>query len=244
MRPSRLLTYWLAAGVAASAQSPRTLTVAAAANLTGVFAEAGPAFQKQTGVPVVVSYGATAQLAQQISQGAPFDLFAAADTGHIDDLIKAGTLRGESRAIYAQGQLALWIPKGGSGLPDLAGPMVRYVAVAQPELAPYGKAAVEALKSSGLWDQVQPKLVYAPSINQAKQFADSGNADAAFTALSLVLHAGGSVIKIDPALYPPIDQALAIVAASPMAREAGKFREFLLGREGRAILKRHGYLLR
>src|SRR5579872_2776010 len=130
------------------------LTVAAAANLTDVFGEVGPAFQAATGIPVIFSYGSTAELAQQIENGAPFDLFAAADTEHVDSLIASQKLTPGSRAIYALGQLALWIPNGEMNqvreLKDLAGPNIRFIAVAQPVLAPYGSAAVETLKNAGL----------------------------------------------------------------------------------------------
>jgi molybdate transport system substrate-binding protein len=237
-----------AAALLCSCGTPQAkLTVAAAANLTDVFGEVANAFKAKTGVEVIFSYGSTAELAQQIDNGAPFDLFAAADIEHVDSLISNGKLTAGSRAVYALGQLALWIPNGGlhslGELKDLARPQVRFVAVAQPELAPYGKASIEVLKNSGLWDTVQPKLVYANSISQSKQWAASGNADAAFTAYSLVLHDRGRALKIDPRLYHAIEQALAIAASSSRINEANRFRSFLLGDEGRAILTKNGYLL-
>lgn len=223
------------------------LTVAAAANLTDVFGEMGRAFQAKTGVEVVFSYGFTAQLATQIENGAPFDLFAAADTEHVDSLVANKKLAADSGAIYALGQLALWIPGSGpSGvheLKDLADPRIRFVAIAQPELAPYGQASVDALKGAGLWDTVQPKLVYGTSISMAKQLAASGGASCAFTAYSLVLHDKGTVLKIDSHLHKPIEQALGIVAASPHLKQAKQFRSFVLGAEGRKILADSGYLL-
>jgi molybdate transport system substrate-binding protein len=246
-------TGWVlfAAALLGSCSAPRPadakLTVAAAANLMDVFGEVGRAFQAKTGVEVIFSYGSTAQLATQIENGAPFDLFAAADTEHVDSLAGTRKLIGESRAIYALGQLALWIPEGGpSGvheLKDLAGPQIRFIAIAQPELAPYGAATVEILKGAGLWDAVQPKLVYGTSISMAKQFAASGSANAAFTAYSLVLHEKGTVLKIDSHLYKPIEQALGIVAASAHMAAAKEFRSFLLSAEGRTILANSGYLL-
>ena len=187
--------------------------MAAAANLTNVFGEIGRAFKAKTGVDAIFSYGSTAELAQQIENGAPFDLFAAADTEHVDSLVSTQKLIADSRAIYALGQLALWIPQGEQigirELKDLAGQNVRFIAVAQPELAPYGQATIEVLKNADLWKVVQPKMVYANSISQARQMAASGNADAAFTAYSLVLHDRGTVLKIDPNLYHPIEQAIA-----------------------------------
>jgi len=196
---------------------------------------------------VIFSYGPTAELAQQIANGAPFDLFAAADIEHVDSLISNGKLTAGSRAVYALGQLALWIPNGEQSgvreLKDLTRPQARFIAIAQPELAPYGKATIEVLMNSGLWKTVQPKLVYANSISQSKQWAASGNADAAFTAYSLVLHERGTVLKVDPRLYHSIEQALAIVASSSRINEANQFRSFLLGDGGRAILAKNGYLL-
>ncbi len=221
-----------------------TLTVAAAANLMGVLDQVGRKFTQETGVPVVFSYGSTAQLARQIENGAPFDLFTAADTGHVDALVESGKLVSASRAIYARGQLALWVPKGElHELQDLTSPRIRFIAIAQPELAPYGRAAVEAVKGAGLWAKLQPKLVYGNSISVAKQLAESGNADAAFTAYSLVLHAPGTVINVDSRLYRPIEQALGIVSSSGRKDGAQKLRSFVLGNEGRAILGEYGYLL-
>jgi molybdate transport system substrate-binding protein len=242
-----LLAAVLLGSCGASRPTQAKLTVAAAANLMDVFGEVGRAFRAKTGVEVVFSYGSTAQLATQIENGAPFDVLAAADAEHVDSLVAAGKLLGDSRAIYALGQLALWIPEGGPAgvheLKDLAGPQIRFIAIAQPELAPYGQATVEVLKGVDLWDAVQPKLVYGTSISMAKQFAASGSANAAFTAYSLVLHERGMVLKIDPHLHKPLEQAMGIVAASGHLKEAEQFRSFLLGADGRKILANGGYLL-
>jgi molybdate transport system substrate-binding protein len=223
------------------------LTVAAAANLMDVFGEIGHAFQVKSGVEVIFSYGSTAQLATQIDNGAPFDVFAAADTEHVDSLVAAGKITRDSRAIYALGQLALWVPPGQASavheLKDLAGKEIRFVAIAEPDLAPYGQATVEVLKGAGLWDAIQPKLVYGTSISMARQFAASGSASAAFTAYSLVLRDKGTVLKMDSHLYKPIEQAMGIVAGSSHLNEAKQFRSFLLGPEGRAIMANGGYLL-
>jgi molybdate transport system substrate-binding protein len=236
----------LSSCTARHAQEPAKLTVAAAANLTDVMAKLGETFREKSGVEIVFSYGSTSQLAQQIDNGAPFDLFAAADVEHVESLVSSGKLTADSRAVYVRGQLALWIPGGEQSgvrdLKDLAASKVRYVAIAQPELAPYGKAAVEVLNTAGLWAAVKPKLVYANNISLAKQLAATGNAEAAFTAYSLLLHEKGTVLKIDPRLYHPIEQELAIVAASPHIEDAKRFRSFLLGPEGRAILTDGGYL--
>jgi molybdate transport system substrate-binding protein len=224
----------------------RTLTVAAAANLTGVIEQVATEFEKQTNVHVVLSFGSTAQLAQQIEHGGPFDVFAAADTEHVDALIAKRKLVGSSRAVYAKGQLVLWVPdenKRIQRIQDLLQPDFRFIAIAQPALAPYGRAAKEALKASGIWDEVQSKITYANSISMAKQYAASGNANAAFTALSLVMKEPGTVIAIDPKLYQPLDQALAITTSSADPEAARRFTALLLGATGRGIFEKSGYLL-
>lgn len=234
-----LLATLLLAGCSAP-ERRADLTVAAAADLTAAFDQIGREFTAESGIPVVFSYAATTTLARQVEALAPFDVLAAADTGHVDQLIASGRIVPASRAVFARGQLAVWAPGGFRDLHDLAKPQVRFIAVAQPDLAPYGKAAVEALRSAGLWEAVQGKLVYASNISQAKQFAASGNADAAFTAYSLVVKEPG-VLRIDPELHRPIDQALGIVTASKRQEEAKRFTEFVLGPRGRAILEANGY---
>jgi molybdate transport system substrate-binding protein len=232
----------LACCVACRKTEQPDLTVAAAANLTDVFAQIGQAFTQQTGIHVVFSYGSTAQLAQQIENAAPFDVFAAADTAHVDQLVREGKILGESRVIYARGRLALWDPHDSvKKLDDLSQPFIRFVAIAKPEVAPYGEAAVESLKNLGIWDKVQPKVVYATNINMAKQYAATGNADAAFTAYSLVQHERGRIIIVDEKLHQPIDQAVGIVSGSSRKADAKRFVSFLTGKEGRDILERFGY---
>lgn len=228
-----------------SESSPPTLVVAAAANLTDAFQEIGKAFSKETGIAITYNFGATTQLAQQIENGAPFDVFAAADVVHVDQLVQGGKILAESRAVYARGRLALWTPKGAKvpihTLEDLLQPSVRFVAIANPEVAPYGAAAVEALRKKNLWDRVQPKIVQAENVNAARQLAATGNAEAAFTAYSLVWQGPGQTVLIDAALYSPIDQALGVVAASPRRVQAERFASFVLRGGGAAILERYGY---
>lgn len=240
----RVLAAIIALFIAAScAKPPARLTVAAAANLTDVFDQIGKAFTVKTGIEVAFSYGPTATLARQVDEKAPFDVFAAADKEHIDTLVKSGRIVAGTNGVYASGQLALWAPRGGiEKLEALRDSSVKYVAIAQPDLAPYGRASVEALKASGLWESVQPKLVYANNINEAKQFAATGNADAAFTAYSLVLHEAGSVMKVDLKLFTPIEQAVGVIVGSEHEAEARRFAEFLMGPEGGAILTQNGYL--
>ena len=208
------------------------LTVAAAANLTDVFQKIGPAFEAQTGIHTVFSFASTGPLTQQIENGAPFDVFTAADSQHVDELEKKNLLLPGSRAIYAVGVLALWIPPASGAridrIEDLTSPQVHVIALANPMLAPYGEATIETLRKLGIWDRVKDRVVYGENINVAKQYGTSKNADAVFTAYSLVLHEDGKVIPVDQALHQPINQEMGIVAASKHPEEARKFEDFLL----------------
>lgn len=220
------------------------ITIAAASNLTEVAQVLGTRFESQTGIQAVFSFGSTAQLAQQIENGAPFDIFLAADAEHVQELDRKGLLAPGSRASYADGVLALWMPSASMPvrrIEDLSVPQVRVIAVAKPELAPYGEAAMEALRGAGILDRVKAKIVYSDNISMAKQYGVSGNADAVFTAYSLVLKEQGKVIRIDEKLHRPITQDLGIVAASPHKADAARFTDFVLRGGGPAILSDFGY---
>ena len=245
----------LAAGLAilasarpAPAADEPELHVAAAANLTLVLPELAAAFERESHIHVVPSFGATAQLTQQAESGAPWDVFLAADTEHVDELVNKGFADASTRAVYARGKLVVWAPKRPDlrALDRLANPDVRFIVVAKPELAPYGEAAVETLKRAGLWDKTSAKIVYAPSIAIAKQFADTGNGDAAFTALALVVNpadkaAAGNYFLVPENLHKPIDQAMCVMKDSPRAKNALAFLAFMKSASARAVLERFGY---
>jgi molybdate transport system substrate-binding protein len=221
------------------------ITIGAAANLTDAFGEIGRRFTARTGVRVINSFGATADLAKQVENGAPFDVFASADVSHVDELARKGLLIDSTRAVYARGRLVLWLPPGSNlhveRVEDLAGASVSKIAIAKPDVAPYGQAAVESLRALNVWTQVEPKVVYGQSVAQAKQFAASGNADAAFIPRSLVKEGEGRAIEIEERLHAPIDQALGIVSASKKQDAATRFVEFVLSEEGQTVLKSFGY---
>lgn len=219
------------------------IVVAAAANLTDAFEELGRRFTARTGVRATFSFGATADLARQIENGAPFDVYAAADVSHVDELAREGLLDDDARAVYARGRLVVWLPPG-SGLQvgrveDLAG--ASRVAIAKPDVAPYGRAAVEALRALNVWTRVEPKVVYAQSVAQAKQWAAAGDADAALLPRSLVREGEGKIVEVDGRLHAPIDQAIAVVRASKRQEAARRFVEFVLGEEGQSVLRGFGY---
>ena len=235
----------LLASCARQPASKPELTVAAAANLTNVFGEIARAFESTENVRVVFNFAATGNLTRQIENSAPFDVFAAADTAHVDQLNRKGLLVPDTAKVYARGTLALWVPPSGrtaiENLQDLAKPGVRFVAIAKPDIAPYGQAAIDSLRALQLWAAIEPKVVYAENINMSKQYAFSGNADAAFTAYSLVLHDKGSAILIDRKLYRPIDQAMGVLKSSKHPDAARRFEEFVTSGPGVAILRRWGY---
>jgi molybdate transport system substrate-binding protein len=226
-------------------ESSDEINVAAAANLTDAFAELGKQFTAQTGIRVVYSFGATADLAKQIENGAPFDLYAAADVEHVDELSHKGLLTPGTQSLYARGRLVLWTPQGSrvtlNRIEDIRRADVERIAIAKPDLAPYGRAAVEALKALNLWTEVEPKVIYGQNVSQARQYAATGNAEAAFIPLSLVKANDGHSIEVDERLHQPINQALAVIRSSEKQEAARRFASYILSPEGQAVLERYNY---
>jgi molybdate transport system substrate-binding protein len=223
----------------------RQITVAAAANLTEAFEEIGKQFTAKTGIRVIYSFGSTADLTKQIENGAPFDAFASADVEHIDELNRKGLIVPETRALYARGRLVLWIPPPSqtviSQLEDVTKPEVKTIAIAKPELAPYGKASIETLQALHIWPQIEPKVVYGANVSQVKQYGSSGNVDVAFIPLSLVKPYEGKYIEVDERLHKPIHQAMGVIQASGKQEQARRFASYVLSADGQALLERYGY---
>jgi len=221
------------------------LIVAAAANLTEASGEIGQRFTDKTGIRVIFTFGATTDLAKQIENGAPYDVYVAADVINVDRLEKLGLLIPGSRAIYAQGRLVVWIPPGSNlrvqRVEDITANEFERIAIAKPDIAPYGQATVESLRALGVWDQIEPKVVYAQNVAQAKQFAGTGNVETAFIPLGLVKTGEGAYLEVDRNLHRPIDQALGIVKATPNPHPARQFVDFMLSEEGQQILEARGY---
>lgn len=220
------------------------LKVAAAADLATAFTEAGAAYEKETGRKVVFSFGSTGMYAKQIHEGAPFDLFAAANVKFVDEVIASRHCRHDTRELYARGRIVLFAREG-SPLPasvaELADAKYVKVAIANPEHAPYGLAAQQALESAGLWDAVKPKLVYGENILQTKQFADSGNADVAIVALSLAVDARHTLVPAEA--HEPLDQALVVCASDARREAASAFATWVGSDRGRTIMRSYGFLL-
>jgi len=224
-----------------------TLTVSAASDLALALDELGPLFTEQTGVAVVVNLGSSGQLAQQIEQGAPVDVFFSANRQYVDELVDQGIAEPGDTALYGVGRITLWTRADSTvrveALSDLTGPGVKRIAIANPDHAPYGLAAREALQSAGLWEELQPKLVMAENVLQALQFADSGNADVAFVARSLSVQGDGRWTLVPAELHHPIEQTLAVISRSPNVEWGRRFAEFVTGPSGRASLDSYGFAL-
>ena len=229
-----------------SRNDQRELIVAAAANLTNVSSEIGVRFTEKTGGRVIFTFGATADLAKQIENGAPFDVFVAADTVNVERLQRQGLLASDALQIYARGRLVVWTPAGSQlrlqSIHDLAKPEFERIAIAKPDLAPYGAAAVQCLRTAGLWEQLMPRVVYGQNVAQVKQFAATGNAEAGFIPMALVKRDEGAFLEINQSLHQPIEQAAGVVKNSSKQTSAQQFVDFLLSEEGQRILEAAGYL--
>jgi molybdate transport system substrate-binding protein len=225
-----------------------TVHVAAAADLEPVLPPVFAEFQRQTGIRAAATYKSSAVLATQILNGAPFDLFLSADIGYPQKLIAAGMADSDAPIIYAKGTLVLWTRKD-SHLPPpsidlLRSPALKTLAIANPQQAPYGRAAVAALKKVNLYESLQTRIVTAQNIGQAAQFVDSGNAQAGLlsltSALTPTLSSVGSYFIFPRNLYPPINQGAVVVKNSAQQAAAHKLLEFLLSPPIQAEMARHG----
>ncbi|MGH7330883.1 MAG: molybdate ABC transporter substrate-binding protein, partial [Polyangiaceae bacterium] len=224
------------------------LKVAAAADLASAFKDVGDAYKAKTGQEVKFSFGSTGLLAKQIAEGAPYDVFAAANVSYADDTTKAGACFADTKSLYATGRIVMWAMKTASlpaKIEDLADPKFAKIAIANPEHAPYGQAAKQALTKAGIWDKVSPRIVYGENVQQTLEFAQSGNAEVAIVALSLAIVSEGQYVVIDSALHDRIDQALVVCKGSgAAASQSGKaFTAFVGSPDGRAIMRRYGFLL-
>jgi molybdate transport system substrate-binding protein len=234
----------------ASSASVQPLTVAAASDLQWVLKETASRFEAKTGVPVRLSFGSSGNLFSQIENGAPYDLFFSADVDYARELAINHFADPGSLLQYASGKIVLWVPKDSPldlsrGLDVLRDPSMRRLAIANPQHAPYGRAAEMALKKSGLWPDVSAKLVQGENISQTAQLVQSGNADAGILALSLVVAPAmkdqGKYYVIPADLYPPLKQACIIVNTSPHKAEARQFLEFVNSPEVRQLFEHYGF---
>lgn len=223
------------------------VVVAAAADLSFAFEEVGAAFGKTVGEKPKFAFGSTGLLAKQIEEGAPFDVFAAANVAFVDEVVKAGACDGSTQAFYARGRIVLWSRKGAGVPADVKAVLDRRfakIAIANPEHAPYGRAAKEAFEHEGVWASIESRIVYGENVQQTLKFAQSGNADVAVVALSLAtVTKDGEFSPIDGHLHQPIDQALVVCNHGKNAVDGRKFTEFVNSTAGRTIMRRYGFLL-
>jgi len=237
----------LALLVACKGKPAEPLHVAAAADLARAFAEITPAFAARTSSDLKLTVGASGLLARQILQGAPFDLFLAANTAYVEQVVKAGACDGATQYKYARGRIVIWVRGSGGAQLTLAGlhdARFKHIAIANPEHAPYGMAAREALTRAGVWSQISDHLVYGENVQQTLELAQSGNADVAIVGLSLALGSmGGSWSLIDETSYAPIDQSLVVCKHGTNAAAAHELADFLRAPAGRAILSKYGFTL-
>ncbi|HEX9533444.1 MAG TPA: molybdate ABC transporter substrate-binding protein [bacterium] len=228
------------------------VVVAAAADARFALDELATLFMQRQGIQVQITYGSSGQLATQIEQGAPFDLFFSADEQLIRHLSTQGLIAEQTEQIYGIGRIVLWVRNDSPidprrGLHVLTDDRIRFIAIANPEHAPYGKAAAQALRAGGLWDRVHTKLVLGENISQTLQFARTGNADVGIVALSLAVappvQPNGRYWLIPASLHDPIRQAAGVVARSPRLEHAKAFLAFVTGLEGGQVLRRYGFTL-
>jgi molybdate transport system substrate-binding protein len=240
------------AGLAAGAAA-QDLRIAAASDLQAAMPAIAAQFERDTGRKVALTFGSSGNFATQIEHGAPFDVFMSADLEYPKRLEQAGLAEPGSRYGYATGRLVLWARNDSGidvtrGLAVLADAGVRRIAMANPAHAPYGRAAVAAIRHEGLYDRVQSKFVLGENISQAAQFAQSGNAQvgliALAVALSPTLKESGSYLEVPAAFYPPIEQAAVVIAASKQKALASRFVDSLKQPAAKAILQSFGFSVR
>ncbi|HWB61589.1 MAG TPA: molybdate ABC transporter substrate-binding protein [Chthoniobacteraceae bacterium] len=239
---------------APSARAADEISIAAAADLAKCMQELNAAFQKDhPGANVKVSTGSSGNFFEQIKNGAPFDIFLSADIGYPKQLADAGLADKQSITVYAHGRIALWttsdkidVSKGLDILKDMQ--LIKKIAIANPDHAPYGRAAKAALEHYGLWVAVKDRLVIGENISQTAQFVQSGNADAGIVALSLIIDPKSGkapphtyVIPVDS--YPPLEQAAVLTSAGSRNPLAKSYLEFLRSDAARKIFDRYGFLL-
>ncbi len=236
----------------ATAALPQTreIRVAAAADLKFAMDELAKQFEKRTGTKVNVTYGSSGNFLAQIQNGAPFDLFFSADMEYPRKLEAAGLAEPGTLCEYAIGRIVIWTPADSNvdfakeKWAALLKPEVRKIAIANPDHAPYGRAAVAALKNAGIYDRVKSKVVYGENISQAAQFVQSGNAQAGIIALSLAISPGmkdGKRWEIPPDKYSPLEQGAVLLASGKNKDQARQFLELVKSAEGRATLAKFGF---
>jgi molybdate transport system substrate-binding protein len=226
------------------------ITVAAAADLQFAMQDIAARFQKETGKTVKLIYGSSGNFFQQLQNGAPFDMFFSANLDYAKKLEAAGLTDPGSYYQYAKGKIVIWVPTDSkvdlsSGIQALLNPAIKKIAIANPQHAPYGQAAVAALQKEHIYDKVQDKLVLGENISQTASFVVSGSADVGIVALSLALSPNmkdrGRYAEIPADEYPPIEQACVILRSSKNKEAAEQFLSFIKTTAVGEVLKSYGF---
>ena len=236
---------------AADKKAPKTITVAAAADLSAALKEIGENYEKQSGVKLKLSFSASETLTEQIHNHAPFDVFLSADMDYPRQLVSRGEAESGSLYRYAIGKLALWAPADSPldvehrGMNVMADASVKKIAIANPQHAPYGRAAVAALKHVGLYEQVSDRLVLGENVSQAAQFVESGNAQVGFVAMAFAvspaMQGKGKYWEIPQAAYPPLEQGVVVIKRSRHKKEAMAFVAYIKTKPVADVLARYGF---
>jgi molybdate transport system substrate-binding protein len=226
------------------------ITVAAAADLQFAMQDIAEQFQNETGKHVKLIFGSSGSFFQQIQNGAPFDMFFSADLSYAKKLEAAGLTEPGSYYQYAKGKIVIWVPKDSAldvspGLKSLLNPKIKKIAVANPQHAPYGQAAVAAMQKEGIYDKVKDKFVLGENISQTASFVVSGSADVGIVALSLALSPSmrdkGRYVEIPTDEYPPIEQAGVILGSSKNKEAARQFLSFVKTPATGETFRRYGF---
>ena len=234
----------------AGAARAQEIRVAAAADLKFAMQDVAAQYEKRSGTKLDVTYGSSGNFFSQMQNGAPFDLFFSADIDYPRKLEAAGLAEPGTLYEYAVGRIAIWTPAdlkldvARLGWKTLLDPSVQKISIANPEHAPYGRAAVAAMEKAGIYDQVKSKLVYGENISQAAQFVQSGNAQAGIVAMSLAVSPGmkdGRRWEIPADMHPPIEQAAILLKSAKNKEAARAFLEFVKSEAGRATLANYGF---
>ncbi|MEX0957936.1 MAG: molybdate ABC transporter substrate-binding protein [Burkholderiales bacterium] len=247
-----LVALVLAVALGGTVHAQQRVTVAAASDLAYCLEEMNTEFRRQhPEIEVVVSAGSSGMFFNQIRQGAPFDLYLSADIDFPRRLVAEGDAIDGSLTLYALGRIVLWTNRADlpldAGIEVLRSPLIRYIALANPEHAPYGKAGKAALEHKKVWDEVKAKVVFGQNILQTMQFVDTGNADIGVTALSLAMAPAmqerGRYVLLPDAWHPPLEQALVLTRYGSTNPAAQTYLRFLQSVPARKIFEKYGFVV-